>query len=190
MTPSRKPRTRLSPLQASASGLGLRDNSRVLPSDRVIRQHQPDTTTDARWVHFKRPSWGHCKRPLPIYELMPLKHVCLTRCRGQISDLHGVSHKSWSAAVAMGARSGGWCIGCSWALMAALFALGVMSLTWMVLIAVVVALEKMGPWPFAARLATATVLALLAAGILAAAHHVPGLVVPGSGGMHAMRAMR
>jgi predicted metal-binding membrane protein len=40
----------------------------------------------------------------------------------------------------MGVRSGGWCIGCTWALMAALFALGVMSLTWMALIAVLVAL--------------------------------------------------
>ena len=146
--------------------------------------------SDLTWHREGRWLSGGVIAATAIYELMPLKHVCLTRCRGQISDLHGVSHKSWSAALAMGARSGGWCIGCSWALMAALFALGVMSLTWMVLIAVVVALEKMGPWPFAARLATATVLALLAAGILAAAHHVPGLVVPGSGGMHAMRAMR
>jgi len=73
--------------------------------------------------------------------------------------------------------------------MAALFALGVMSLTWMALIAVLVALEKTGPWPVAARFATATVLALLALGILVAPHQVPGLVVPHSGGMHAIRAM-
>ena len=89
----------------------------------------------------------------------------------------------------MGARSGGWCIGCSWALMAALFALGVMSLTWMALVAGLVALEKTCPWPLAAKLATATVLAGLAAGILAAPHQVPGLVIPGPGGMHAMKAM-
>jgi predicted metal-binding membrane protein len=89
----------------------------------------------------------------------------------------------------MGVRSGGWCIGCSWALMAALFALGVMSLIWMALIAGLVALEKVGPWPLAARVATALVLAVLAAGLLAAPHAVPGLVVPGSEGMHAMKAM-
>ena len=53
----------------------------------------------------------------------------------------------------MGLRNGGWCLGCSWALMAALFALGVMSLTWMALIAALVALEKIGPWGRAARLA-------------------------------------
>jgi predicted metal-binding membrane protein len=87
----------------------------------------------------------------------------------------------------MGARSGGGCVGCSWALMAALFALGVMSLTWMAVIAALVALEKTIPRPVAARLATAAILAALAAGVLAVPHQVPGLVVPGSGGMHAMK---
>lgn len=120
------------------------------------------------------------------YELVPVKQVCLTRCRGQ---LRGSSRYGWPAALAMGARSGGWCIGCSWALMAALFALGVMSLTWMALIAALVALEKTGPWPLPARLATTAVLGALAVGILAAPHQVPGLVVPGSAGTHAMRAM-
>jgi predicted metal-binding membrane protein len=64
--------------------------------------------------------------------------------------------------------------------MAALFALGVMSLTWMGLIAVLVALEKVGPWGRGARLATAGVLVVLAAAILAVPHQVPGFVVPGS----------
>ncbi len=123
------------------------------------------------------------------YELVPLKRVCLTRCRGQLGDLHDVAHQGWSGALAMGVRNGGWCIGCSWALMAALFALGVTSLTWMALIAALVALEKTSPWPLAARIATATVLAVLAVGILAAPHQVPGLVVPGSTSMHAMEAM-
>ncbi|MGI8714387.1 MAG: DUF2182 domain-containing protein [Solirubrobacteraceae bacterium] len=123
------------------------------------------------------------------YEFIPLKHACLMRCRGQLGGMPGVARRGWPAALAMGARSGGWCIGCSWALMAALFALGVMSLTWMVLIAALVALEKTGPWPLAARLATATVLAVFAAGMLVAPHQVPGLVAPGSGGVHAMKVM-
>jgi predicted metal-binding membrane protein len=121
------------------------------------------------------------------YQFTPIKSACLTRCRGQLGDAHGVSGQGFSDALAMGTRSGAWCIGCSWALMAALFALGVMSLTWMALIAVLVALEKTGPSPSAARLAAATALALLAVGILAAPHDVPGLVVPSLGGMHAMK---
>jgi predicted metal-binding membrane protein len=123
------------------------------------------------------------------YQFTPLKHACLARCRGQLRDAHGASGAGSSAALVMGARSGGWCIGCSWALMAALFALGVMSLTWMALVAVLVALEKTVSRPFAARLATAAVLAVLALGVLAAPQRVPGLVVPGAGGMHAMKEM-
>ena len=123
------------------------------------------------------------------YQFTPFKRAYLTRCRGQLSEPRGVSGQGFSDALAMGVRNGGWCIGCSWALMAALFALGVMSLTWMALIALLVAFEKTGPWPSAAKLATASVLALLAVGVLAAPHEVPGLVVPGSGGMHSMKMM-
>jgi predicted metal-binding membrane protein len=123
-----------------------------------------------------------------VYQLIPLKRACLARCRGQLEQLHD-ARQGRPAALTMGLRSGGWCIGCSWALMLALFALGVMSLTWMVLIAVLVAVEKTSPWPLAARIATTVVLAILAVGILAAPQQVPGLIVPGSGATHAMKAM-
>ncbi len=123
------------------------------------------------------------------YEFVPLKRRCLARCRGQLGDLHGGARPGAAGALAMGLRSGGWCIGCSWALMAALFALGAMSLTWMVLIAGLVALEKTSPWPSAARFATAGVLTLLAVGMFAIPNEIPGLAVHGSGGMHAMKSM-
>jgi len=64
--------------------------------------------------------------------------------------------------------------------MAALFALGVMSLTWMTLIAVLVALERIGPRERGARLASAGLLLALALGVLLAPHELPGFVVPGS----------
>jgi predicted metal-binding membrane protein len=123
-----------------------------------------------------------------VYQFTSLKQACLTRCRGELPVTRGSSRRGSSAALAMGVRNGGWCIGCSWALMVALFALGVMSLTWMALIAALVALEKTAPRLFAAKLATAAVLAALAVGTLAAPRLVPGLVVPHSGGMHAMKA--
>jgi predicted metal-binding membrane protein len=75
--------------------------------------------------------------------------------------------------------------------MAALFALGVMSLTWMGLIAVLVALEKVGPSERRARLASAGVLVVLAAAILAVPHEIPGFVVPSApASTHTMKAMR
>jgi predicted metal-binding membrane protein len=123
-----------------------------------------------------------------VYELLPVKRTCLRRCRGEPENVRrdGAAAESWSAAFTRGVRSGGWCLGCSWALMAALFALGVMSLGWMVLIAALVAIEKLGPWPTGARIVTAVVLGALAIGILAAPHDVPGLVVPSGRGMQAM----
>jgi predicted metal-binding membrane protein len=125
-----------------------------------------------------------------LYQLTPLKRAFLLRCRSPLRFLDTSWRNTRPGALVMGLRNGGWCLGCSWALMAALFALGVMSLTWMGLIAVLVALEKVGPWGRGARLATAGVLVVLAAAILALPHEVPGFVVPGSpASLHMIKAM-
>jgi predicted metal-binding membrane protein len=125
-----------------------------------------------------------------LYQLTPPKRVFLSSCRNPLRFLDNPSRNTRSDALATGVRNGGSCLGCTWALMAALFALGVMSLTWMALIAVLVALEKVGPSGRGARLATAGVLVVLAAAILAVPHDVPGFVVPGSSGSMQMQAMR
>ncbi len=125
-----------------------------------------------------------------LYQLTPLKRAFLSRCRGPMGFLDTSWQSTRSGALVMGLRNGGWCLGCSWALMAALFALGVMSLTWMALTAVLVGSEKVAPWGRGARLATAGVLVVLAAAILAAPHEVPGFVVPGSpASPHTMKEM-
>jgi len=126
------------------------------------------------------------------YELSPAKHACLRRCRSPLRFLSQGWRDGRSGAMAMGVRTGGWCLGCSWLLMAALFALGVMSLTWMALVAAVVAVEKIGPWRRPVTLAMAGVLLALAVALLIAPHEVPGLVVPGgsSAGMQPMSTMR
>jgi predicted metal-binding membrane protein len=129
-----------------------------------------------------------------LYQLTPFKRAFLTRCRSPLRFLHATWREDRLGAFVMGLRNGGWCLGCSWALMAALFALGVMSLTWMALIAGLVGLEKVGPWGGAAKLASACVLVVLAIAILTVPHEVPGFVVPGSpGSMHSsmptMKAM-
>jgi predicted metal-binding membrane protein len=123
-----------------------------------------------------------------LYELTPLKNACLSRCRSPLGFLIGAWRQGWSGALVMGARHGAWCVGCCWALMTALFALGVMSLLWTALIAGVIALEKALPWRRTATLATAALLLALAVALVASPHSIPGLVVPG-GGAHAMGAM-
>jgi predicted metal-binding membrane protein len=127
-----------------------------------------------------------------LYELTPLKEVCLTKCRTPLGFLLGTWRDGRLGALEMGSRHAGWCLGCCWALMASLFALGVMSLTWMVFVAALIALEKTVPWRRTATWATAAILLALAVGVVAAPHDIPGLVVPSGSqaatpGMQAMR---
>ena len=127
-----------------------------------------------------------------IYELTPLKDVCLAKCRSPVGFLLGSWREGRIGALEMGSRHAAWCLGCCWALMAGLFALGVMSLSWMAFIAVLIGLEKILPWGRVVTWATAAILVLLAIGLLAAPHAVPGLVVPGSshGTMHGVATTR
>ncbi len=125
-----------------------------------------------------------------IYEFTPAKNACLTRCRSPIAFLVGSWKPGRSGALRMGFEHGGWCLGCCWALMAALFALGAMSLTWMLLVGALIAAEKLLPWRSASTAGVAVVLAALALGIAASPSSVPALTVPGSpAAMRAMQAM-
>ena len=114
-----------------------------------------------------------------VYELTPLKDVCLGKCRSPLGFLLGAWRDGLAGALQMGARHGAWCVGCCWALMASLFALGVMSLGWMAFIAAVIALEKLLPWRRAATWGTAGVLVLLGVLLLVAPDAIPGLTIPG-----------
>jgi predicted metal-binding membrane protein len=114
------------------------------------------------------------------YELTPLKDVCLGKCRSPLGFLLGSWRDGVSGALRMGARHGAWCVGCCWALMASLFALGVMSLAWMAFIAAVIAVEKLLPWRRAATWGTATVLLALGVLLLVAPDAIPGLTTSGS----------
>jgi predicted metal-binding membrane protein len=65
----------------------------------------------------------------------------------------------------MGVEQGSWCVGCCWALMATLFALGLMSIAWMAVIAGLIALEKLLPWERIATVGVALVLGGLTAAV-------------------------
>ena len=80
----------------------------------------------------------------------------------------------------MGIEHGRLCVASSWALMAALFALGVMSVGWMVLVAALVAIEKLLPWRTVATRGIAVLLVVLGLALAFAPEDVPGLTVPGS----------
>ena len=115
-----------------------------------------------------------------VYELTPAKDACLRRCRGPLDFLMERWREGRAGALLMGIEHGAWCAGCCWGLMAALFALGVMSVGWMVLIAGLIAVEKMLPWKAVAKYGVAVVLLALAIAVAAVPDDVPGLTVPGS----------
>ena len=122
-----------------------------------------------------------------VYQLTPLKDVCLTKCRNPMMFILTSWRPGRAGALRMGIEHGGWCVGCCWALMAALFALGVMSIGWMAFIAALIAVEKLVPWKAAANRGIAILLVVLGLAVAFAPEDVPGLTLPDS--PEARRAM-
>ena len=115
-----------------------------------------------------------------IYQLTALKDACLWRCRSPMGFLFTAWRPGRLGALQMGTEHGAWCVGCCWGLMAALFALGVMSIGWMVLIAALIAIEKLLPWKAVANRSVALLLVVLGIGVAFFAADVPGLTLPDS----------
>jgi predicted metal-binding membrane protein len=125
-----------------------------------------------------------------VYQLTPLKDACLTKCRGPLAFVLHSWRPGRVGALRMGIEHGAWCVGCCWALMAALFALGVMSIGWMAFIAALIALEKLLPWKRVANYGIAVLLAVLGLAVAFAPEDVPGLTLPDSPeAVEAMEAM-
>ena len=124
-----------------------------------------------------------------VYQLTPLKDVCLGKCRSPLGLLLGSWRDGPWGAFRMGNKNGAWCVGCCWALMASLFALGVMSVAWMAVIAGVIAVEKLMPWRRVATYGVAAVLLGLGILLLTAPNTIPGLTTPESSPMQQMQEM-
>jgi predicted metal-binding membrane protein len=130
------------------------------------------------WDHTGRWVAGVTLVVAAVYELTPLKDVCLGKCRSPLGFLLGSWRDGRTGSLQMGVRHGAWCVGCCWALMASLFALGVMSIPWMALVAGIIAVEKMLPWRRVVTCGTAVVLAALGVLLLAAPDALPALTIP------------
>jgi predicted metal-binding membrane protein len=131
------------------------------------------------WSHGGRWLAGAALLCAAAYQLTPLKEACLARCRTPLGLLLGSWRSGRLGGFRLGLASGAWCAGCCWALMASLFALGVMSIAWTALVAGLVALEKILPWRRVATGGTAALLATLGILVLAAPDVVPLLTLPG-----------
>jgi pentapeptide MXKDX repeat protein len=119
-----------------------------------------------------------------VYQLTPLKDACLTKCRSPLAFVLGHWRNGYGGALRMGVAHGAWCVGCCWALMAALFALGVMSIGWMAFVAALIATEKLLPWKAIANRGIAVLLAVLGVAVAFVPGQVPGLTLPDSSAAH------
>lgn len=126
----------------------------------------------AGWLTGKHPSAAHIMAVAVfavcgIYQLSSLKDRCLAHCRSPLGLLlHYGSYRGRSRDLRVGVHHGGFCLGCCWALMVILIAVGVMNVVAMIGLAALVLVEK--AWrrgPAAGRLAGAAVLALAVATI-------------------------
>lgn len=115
-----------------------------------------------------------------LYELSPLKGVCLRHCRGPLHYVLGGWRPGSLGALRMGIEHGAYCLGCCAGLMVILFALGVMSLTWMAVVTGIVFAQKVLPGGGRLRPALAVALVGLGIWIALAPGSVPGLVTPPS----------
>jgi predicted metal-binding membrane protein len=108
-----------------------------------------------------------------IYQLTPLKRACLRRCRMPIGAIIRRRHS-----IRVGVELGGACVGCCFGLMLALFALGVMSVVWMVVVALAIAAEKLLPASERTAMALAIALTTLGVWVAVAPGSVPALTQP------------
>ena len=100
-----------------------------------------------------------------LYQFSGLKQACLDKCRNPFSVLFA----NWSAKPGrifrLGLEQGVWCLGCCWALMLVMFAVGAMNVFWMALIGLFTLIEKQTTGRVASRVA-GTILLVWAAGLL------------------------
>ena len=100
-------------------------------------------STQSRWLS------GIVLIAAGLYQLSPLKNICLAHCRTPASFLSQHWRPHAGGALRLGAMHGAYCVGCCWMLMALLFVGGVMNLAWIAALALLVLVEKVlaqGPW--------------------------------------------
>ena len=115
-----------------------------------------------------------------LFQLTPLKHMCLRHCRSPLGFLLGRWRAGWRGALAMGWAHAVYCVGCCWALMIVLVVAGAMGLPWVLLVASTVAAEKLlprGDW-----IARLTGVALVSLGVIVAVRPALATALRGAGG--------
>lgn len=76
------------------------------------------------------------------YQFSALKHACVTRCQRPFPFFLAHWSSASRAVFRLGLRQGVYCLGCCWAMMLVMFAVGVMNVVWMAALGLIMAAEK------------------------------------------------
>jgi predicted metal-binding membrane protein len=109
-----------------------------------------------------------------IYQLTPLKDVCLSKCREPLDFIVTAYRDGVTSALEMGMLHGAFCLGCCWLLFVILFPLGIMNdVAAMAAVTLVIFAEKTLPWPRLAPYAAAGALVLYGALVITSPQLLP-----------------
>lgn len=111
-----------------------------------------------------------------LYQLSPLKHACLARCRTPLQFVLGSWHDGRRGAVRMGLTHGIVCLGCCWLLFAILFPLGMMNIAILAMITLLIFAEKSLPFGLQVGRIAAAALIVYGALVIAAPHLLPTMM--------------
>lgn len=108
-----------------------------------------------------------------LYQLTPLKDLCLSKCRTPVSFIMTSWREGTAGALRMGLVHGAYCLGCCWLLFVILFPLGIMNVAAMAVVTLVIFAEKSLPWGRATARAAAAALMAYGAVVVAAPQVLP-----------------
>lgn len=106
-----------------------------------------------------------------LYQLTPLKYLCLSQCRSPMGFLLTSWRDGTGGAFRMGFHHGVYCLGCCWSLMTVLFVVGTMNLVWMGILSIIIFIEKIVP--HGVEMGKVTGLALIVFGLVMGFGGVP-----------------
>jgi predicted metal-binding membrane protein len=79
-----------------------------------------------------------------VYQFSALKHACLTQCRSPFPFFFTHWATTPRGVFRLGFKQGLYCLGCCWAMMLVMFAVGVMNVLWMAALGMLMTFEKIG----------------------------------------------
>ena len=109
-----------------------------------------------------------------VYQFSALKHACLTQCQSPFPFFFANWATTPRGVFRLGVRQGLYCLGCCWAMMLVMFAVGVMNVIWMAALGVLMTFEKIGTGKrFTYTIGVALIVAGIAFVLTALAAHWP-----------------